>query len=314
MSYTYNYKVFPNKIAIPTEEITAIKYEGKIMAIFILFICGIILFGTGELFGWIFGVLAFTGIIFVISKIADDVSKNKLKIEYAKTKRSLAYEMQRQADAEADLYSKKLNDLLSKTHQIVYEILPSYDNLAKQYLEIAKNDFEDRAYSPFWSNIEEASNSLAYFKEAVIQLCTNSELYTQTLKKLNHNFPIPFPFSTKISVSRTLEDYRSIIRQAHTDPTFSIIWEQRRNTEILVGGFRNLENAIANMSSDISNVISDLSSLFSDNFRELRYLQQHQVETIRECESTLNQTLTAMDSKLYYIQWKRKPLGNFKHR
>ena len=190
----------------------------------------------------------------------------------------------------------------------------SLQQLAQRSIEVAEVDYRENAFSPFWSKIEDASKSLAYYKEALTQLCLNSELYTKTLRHLNPNLPLPFPFSTKISISETIDDYKTITRKAHTHPTFSTIWELRRNTQVLIGGFKTLEDAIFNMSNDIYGAINDLKTSIKSNFDDLKYLKNQQVETIRQCDATLNSTLSNMDNKLYYIEWKRKPLEKFQHR
>ena len=123
---------------------------------------------------------------------------------------------------------------------------------------------------------------------------------------------MPFPFATDISISKAvMDEYKTTIRKAQTNPTFSIIWEQRRNSSILIGGFKTLENAINNMSSEISSAISDLKYSITTELSEMKYVQKEQLKTFETSQVYLNQTLNSMDNKLYYIQWKEKPLGKF---
>ena len=227
------------------------------------------------------------------------------------TKAVIAGQIQK-ANSEAEFYTQKFNNILAKSEEIVHQILPYCEESTKQSLERAKIEFSENVYSPFWSEIEEASKILACYIEAVNQLCLNSEVYTYTLKNLSHNFPMPFPFATNISISQTvMNEYKAIIRTAQTNPTFSIIWEQRRNSTILIGGFRTLENAINNMSNEISSALSDLKYSITSELSEMKYVQKEQLKSFETSQVYLNQTLNSMDNKLYYIQWKEKPLGKF---
>jgi len=230
------------------------------------------------------------------------------------TDRTIAEQITK-AHQEAEFYSQKFNDILSKSEQLVNEILPYFESSAMQYLDEAKIDFTENAFSPFWSNIEGASNSLARFIEAVNQLCLNSEIYSVGLKSKTHNFPLPFPFATNISISKNVVDeYRTTVRTAQTNPTFSIIWEQRRNTQILGDGFKTLENAVNNMNYEITSAISNLNHSITSGLSELKYVQQEQLKTFQSSKEYLTNTLNSMDDKLYYIQWNKRPRGTFHHR
>ena len=259
------------------------------------------------------GTFWLLGLIVIISYFL--ISKARFDSEDEKHTKLIIEGQIQKANSEAQFYTQKFNDILAKSEEIVYQILPYCEEAARQRLEKAKIEFSENVYSPFWSEIEEASKNLACYVEAVNQLCLNSEVYTYTLKRLSHNFPTPFPFATNISISSiVMSEYKKIIRTAQTNPTFSIIWEQRRNSAILIGGFRTLENAINNMSDEISSVLSDLKLSITGELSEMKYLQKEQLRTFETSQAYLNQTLNSMDDKLYYIQWKEKPLGKFSPR
>lgn len=261
--------------------------------------------GSGSL--WLFGLLVI-GVFFVIRKLNNDSKDDFLT-------KSIILNLQNQAKTESVFYTDKLNTILNKSKEIATQILPYCEESAKQCIDRSKNEFSENAFSPFWSEIEKASKFLAYYKEAVDQLSTNSEIYTHTLKSKNHNFPIPFPYATNVSISQiVIDEYRSIIRKAQTNPTFSIIWEQRRNTEILIAGFTTLENAINNMSNDILSAISELNYTISSELNAIKHVQIEQLRSFETSQVYLNKTLQLMDTKLYYIQWKKRPAGIFYYR
>ena len=210
---------------------------------------------------------------------------------------------QKSKDSIAEFQTNQIRALLLKSHEIAYQLLPFYESSARRNIAIAKDDFIENAFSPFWSNIETASESLSLFKEALKQLQINRNLYERNLSGLNHNFPTTFPIGKGIKIQDTLEEFRTIVRKAHTHPTFSIIWEQRRNTRALYGGFNTLENAINNLGTDIVGAIENLQSI-----------QTQQLDSLQESHQSISNVLSDIDTKMYYVQWKRKPPDKFEYR
>jgi len=256
---------------------------------------------------WVLGLVVIVG-YFIFNKVANDNDDEKL------TRDTIANQ-KRIANEEAEFYTGKLNSILAKSAEILNYILPYCEASAKQHIDKAKIEFSENVYSPFWSEIEEATKFLACYKEAVNQLCMNSEIYACTLENKRHNFPVPFPFATDISISKiVIDEYKITIRQAQKNETFSIIWEQRRNTQILIGGFRTLENAINNMNDNIFSAISDLKNSIISELSEMKYVQKEQLKSFETSQVYLSQTLDSMDTKLYYIQWKKRPPGTFHYK
>ncbi len=311
----YNYKINPKDVGKPNETYHPQNPTVFLVLIIILTIIVIIFWNSFNIWVLILYAIIIAICISLIMGTDEQNSLERVRIDSAIRQSELD---QKKINSEAEQFSSELNNLLSKSHEIAYRILPSYASLAEKHVELAKNDFVDNAYSPFWSQIEEASNFLALYIDAVNQLCHNSELYQSILSKslanLDHNFPNNFPFSTEITINRTALEYKMLTRRAHTDGTFSIIWEQRRNTQVLAGGFRTLESAILNMSTTIQNAIDDLNLSLQGNFEDLKYLKQEHLESFQGSINTLGQTLSIMDTKLYYIQWKKRPLDDFQHR
>lgn len=216
------------------------------------------------------------------------------------------------AQQEAELLSQRLNDILTKSEQIVHKILPYFEMSASKSIDIAKTDLSENAISPFWDKIEETSRYLGLFKEAVDQLILNGEIYSKILVEKKHNFPIPFPIGTNISISETLiNDYNSIVRTAQTKFEFANIWEHRKTQKILVAGFQTLEQAINNMKYEILSAIQNLKHSIKSEFRELRNIQIEQIKSIEAGNAALNKTLTSMDTKLYYLEYNKKPTTPF---
>jgi hypothetical protein len=217
-----------------------------------------------------------------------------------------------QAKLEADTYSSQLNELLSKSEDIANNILPYFSTSARRSMDIAKMDFEENALSPFWDKIEEVSNFLGLFKQAVEQLTYNGEVYSKILDGRKHNFPIPFPFGRDVSDLETIfNDYNLTIRRAQSKFEFANIWEHRKTQNILIAGFHTLEQAINNMKDLVGAAVYELKYSIDSNFRELKNIQLEQIRKFETGNKALTNALGSMDNKLYYIQYHKQPTTPF---
>jgi hypothetical protein len=208
---------------------------------------------------------------------------------------------------EAEFYSNKLNIILDKSKEIINDILPYYEQSAKNYIDKAKTELRDGAISPFWDQIEEATKCLAFYNESVCQLNINGEIYSRVLDGKEHNFPSAFPFGTNISIPHAVVDeFNSTIRKAHTTDGFSNIWEHRKTQKILIVGFESVVHAINNMSITISSSINELKHSIKSDFIEVRYFQQEQLKSFESSQRIMNNTLQEMNTRLYYLQYNKK--------
>jgi murein L,D-transpeptidase YcbB/YkuD len=316
MRTNYSFSVFPGKINMPNYSVDERSAYPAFLFLIAVIGASIALLGKGDLSGGQMFLVVFVALILIvviISTLVGIANHNEAAHLEMKGKIRMAEDLQKKEIAEAAAYSRNLNLLLSKSEEIIADILPNYETIAKKNITIAKSEFAENVYSPFWSKIEIASDALACFKEALNQLSFNSELYVRTLKYFQHNFPIPFPFKNSITVEKVVSEFTALVRQAQKETTFSIIWEQRRNTEVMAGGFKSLEEAISNMSYDITEAINDFNQSLQMKFDEMSYRQLEQSDTLNKCLTNVSNTLYNMDNKLYYIQWNRKPQDNFRH-
>lgn len=312
MSSRFNYSVFPSSVNTSQKhqaERHDYWWEGDFIGgtIIVTIIAIIVAIFNGGGFFWMLGVAMIVVNYFI-------VQSNNENADDSRTEEIIVGQKEK-ARNEADFLSQKFNSMLQKSEEIIIDILPYLEYSTVQSLNRAKIEFAQNVYSPFWSEIEEASKFLALYKEALNQLCLNSEMYNYILKKKSHNFPIPFPFGPNITIQESIiDDYKATIRKAQQDPTFSIIWEQRRGTSILISGFSTLENAIVNMKSELHSAINELQYSITSELQEMKFAQKTQLQNFESSQAYLLNTLNSMDNKLYYIQWKKKPLGMFHHR
>ena len=216
------------------------------------------------------------------------------------------------AIAQAETYSRQLNNILEKSHEIVERILPHFEASAINNLKIANVDFADNALYPFWERIEETCKDLGCYKEAVDQLVVNGEIYSKVLIGKRHNFPTPFPIGTNVSISQNvLDDFNFIVREAHRKPDFANIYGHYKTHKILIAGFQTLAEAINNMKDAIVSAISSLKHSIKSDFRELKNIQIEQLKSYETSQAAINNTLTSMDKKLYYMEYHKKPTTPF---
>ncbi|MCX6230858.1 MAG: hypothetical protein NTZ33_04885 [Bacteroidetes bacterium] len=304
MNSVFNYKVYPRDLAalpkFPSD-------EGKSSVVDFLAIIGVIIMVVGLIwaivnffiggYGWL-GCLA----LWIIVIILFNVFKSETNKEFKLNKET----------QQSEYYSTQLNNLLSKSNEIVNNILPYLEISAKKSLDIARNDFDENAISPFWDKIEEVSKYLALYKEAIDQLHFNGEVYSRILYEKKHNFPLLFPIRTNISISDSvLDEFNQTIRKALSNFEFANIWEHRKTQKIIIAGFQTLGQAIDNMKEEIICSISSLEYSIQSGFREIKNIQLEQTKSFESSQNLINNTLMSMDKKLYYIQYNKKPTTPF---
>ena len=282
-------------------------HDGTSQQLWILFILCIIgefiLILINLIFGgswWLYGVL--------ISIAAYFLARGASYAEYEST----YDERKKIAIQQAEYSSQHLNNILDKSKEIIKEMLPYFESSAINNLKIANVDFKENALYPFWERIEEICNNLGCFKEAVDQLVVNGEIYSNVLVGKKHNFPTPFPIGTDISISQNvLDEFYSIVREAHKKPDFANIYGHYKTHKILIAGFQTLAEAINNMKDAILSSINDLRHSIKSDFRELKHIQIEQLNSFETSQSTMNNMLSSMDRKLYYMQYHKRPTSPF---
>ncbi|MXY08745.1 MAG: hypothetical protein F4Y61_08870 [Rhodothermaceae bacterium] len=143
---------------------------------------------------------------------------------------------------------------------------------ANSYLDKAEKEFSLNAYSPFWSQIEEAVRSLSHAKSNMSHVDNHVNNYHSTLRQADSNdrfgsyplvqFPLTNETITQLSsdANATTTRMEKIVRKALRNYEFASIYESRRTNTLLELGFAHLEAAINGMSAEIQGEIDRLSS------------------------------------------------------
>jgi hypothetical protein len=139
---------------------------------------------------------------------------------------------------------------------------------AERSIDLAEVDYSDRAFAPFWDDIEAAAEELGEFGSEIRQLKANSDRYRE-ISRNYQNTPPGFPVSNfslaKLdSATATAQRLQNVVRRAQRDIDFAQIYEARRTNAILIKGFANLAQALREMTCRIESSIQDLARSVSD--------------------------------------------------
>lgn len=220
--------------------------------------------------------------------------------------------------------SFKLNETLSKSEDLLQNGIPLQLDNAKNVLEKIKFEFKENALIPFWDEVENFVEVMNSYQDSLQIIETNQKTYYSIINSTENDFPKEF--STKIDQTiplKLINDFKTIQREAFKKFEFANLWEQRKTQKILAFGFSNLQDAIYNMSDSITFSINGLNdSIISLNnnivegFKTLSndinsiYIDNRKVD-MSTTNKILEDNLTRIDKKLYYIQYNRKPFKPF---
>ncbi|MCX6401708.1 MAG: hypothetical protein NTX33_17485 [Propionibacteriales bacterium] len=226
----------------------------------------------------------------------DMVSKSKAKARDA------------HARVEADIQTmRRLND-----ESLAYlERLPELAVWTKGWLEQAQRDQADRAFAPFWDAIQGAAENIGAAVVSVQSIERNGQQYGL----LATQYPAESPFAVAGITPGHLSVFResstrldALVRSAQRDFQFATIYEQRKTTQVLIAGFNNLGQAIANMSSQVTSAIGSLDQTVN----RMSHSLQTNLNTIASEASVRHREAMAHEQRAFAaldnLQRGRKPL------
>lgn len=165
----------------------------------------------------------------------------------------------------------------------------------------AETAYEDGAFSPFWSAIEQSYAALGEYLGCADGISSLARTHAKQVAELPRNFrlnPGQLQFPVELDVNAVREQHEAILRkldplvyEAQKKETFAIIWEQRRTTAAVVAGFKNLEAAIGQMASRLSSALDGLG-------HTLAVQQQETASALSSMSSTAAATLQVNQEQL----------------
>lgn len=158
--------------------------------------------------------------------------------------------------------ARQTMDMFFVTLRSLPSLLRDTDNL----LSHAEEEFDGRAYAPFWDNIEQAALRLGVFNSSLARLEAVVESYKCILHGQVHNFPPLAVQSGDIpSPARQAESLRQLVRMGQTNFEFATIWEHRKTQAAIMEGFRTLGDAVNNLGLRIDDSLSRVTKTISES-------------------------------------------------
>lgn len=140
---------------------------------------------------------------------------------------------------------------------------------AEQHLDRAETEFEARAFSPYWEEIEGALRCLGELDKMANEIAYAVTNHDQSLAELDAptgTFPVSRNDVEHIrTVAESTRDrLAALVRKSSTDFQFSTIYEQRKTSAILIRGFQTLGDAIRGLGAQLSSSIDTLGGKIAD--------------------------------------------------
>lgn len=139
-------------------------------------------------------------------------------------------------------------------------ILPLRLSAVDACLRRAEGEFEERAFAPFWDEIEMAARELAMFDLDVRTIRSNLEQHGALSRQLEAASPQPVMRLAAIPQPGSYIDrLKALVRAGQTDYRFASIYEQRKTNQLLVRGFTGLGEALRDLGSRLEGSIDSLA-------------------------------------------------------
>lgn len=201
--------------------------------------------------------------VVLIAAIVHSISEaNRRAVEEAKRGRE---EIVASARNRKELVERIIAESRVATNQFSW--MPVRLQGAAQQTAQARATFRDGAFSPFWSAIESAYTELAHYRALADSIGSRAVTHAALVRQLGTTDLEFTTFPVTLDVAQVQQQHRLILAQldaivyeAQKQPTFAMIWEQRRTTAAVIEGFRNLEDAVQSMGDRVTSSIAHLSS------------------------------------------------------
>ena len=204
----------------------------------------------------------FGGVVFLASWVAKYLSKTLEKSERARAAhaaevRAIEQDRQNTLSSLADVHDRAVS---------LKQSIPALVQSAHSNLDVAEQDYQRGAFSPFWSAIEAATMRLGELSDSLGQFGLLMNQHNNLTGKLamQHQqqasaFPVRLGDMYAAEQGRMLcQRMNVLVGRAQTNYQFAAIYEQRRTSSILIAGFQNLGSAIHGMGAKIAGELESL--------------------------------------------------------
>lgn len=159
----------------------------------------------------------------------------------------LAFQARREQEASE---RARQNGLLTSMRELVQlastaiDMLPRHLETASSQLNVAEEEFAERAFAPFWAAVECASNALASYSASIDSVEKSARNYQEAKKDYHGRAPSYEVATAYPDPSYILERMKGVVRRAQKDFQFSAIYEQRKTNSLLQHGFMQLASSL----------------------------------------------------------------------
>ena len=201
-------------------------------------------------------------------------------------------------EAELRRRTASLSDLLANSTKVFLDLRDLVPT-AEHQLVRAQEAFEERAFSPYWDDIENATNSLAAYQRGIALISSSATAYRAEAAQLPTTVqPFDLPIRELPDARPAASRLAASVRKAQRDFQFATIFEQRKTNQILVTGFGTLASVIYEVGSSITSSLADLASSLDRSLADLLSETQEsarraQTAADRHLDSLLDQSKTA---------------------
>ncbi len=266
--------------------------------------------------GWLLAfILAFIFYRIHDGGVENDEKENELKNQ--KYRQKCAEENSKKEAAKTTNY---LIELISKSQELATNVIPYYVNSIDQSLITCEYHLKNRAINNYFDSIEETVIHIACFKDIIDDIKSNINKYSQALAGRDHNFPSTFPVSIhNFNIQNQLFKLHKLNYQADRTPEFAVVYNQRKLIEVNIAGFENIREGLKLAEMKISDSISELSYSIRDTHERIIENQKRQIDSFEihsklqeSHQAEINHQLNSIDNKLYYIEYKKRPISSFR--
>lgn len=265
--------------------------------------------------------MAVIGFIFSIA-LAIFQFFNNINIRKIQQKESAESHLKELRDKHAAQKDSLVNALRRNYHDalLAFRSMPEALNNAEGWTRQAAFHYNDGAFSPFWSDIEQAYLCLNHYRislDAVAAAARRHPLLVSQLIDFDINPGRNCSFLIDLDIKRILRVLESATSQleamtyhAQKHEVFAKIWEQRRTTTAVVEGFSNLETAVRSMGRAISKSLTDMGDAILESNESVEKSVRGVGSALRSFDDNNNRAMNDLitqvneaKQELHYQNW-----------
>lgn len=197
-------------------------------------------------------------------------------------RRRAAEGRRRAAEGRWNVRRNRLTDLVTSSRATFLSLDELVDS-ANSHLDRAEKEFKERAFAPFWDQVEDATNRLGAYHEGIRFLDDSARKYRSQSSDLKASVPMFDIPEGQLPDARPVAGRLSrVVRDGQKDYQFASIYEQRKTNQLLYAGFGTLAAGIAQMQSAIVGALDDLSVSLGSVLEELVSSSYAQAEAVSD--------------------------------